>query len=109
VVNGPEGVLYVVDMQEATDRGRIYRVVPEHVQRPKPPQLGKAKTYDLVALLASVNGWQADTAARAAVRAPRPGRFRLLSNMLNRSVLPLARLRALHALDGQARSRKPPS
>jgi len=67
----------------------------------QPPQLGKAKTYDLVALLASVQRLAGRHAARLLFERRDPAASVLLSNMLNRSVLPLARLRALHALDGQ--------
>ena len=83
--NGPDGCLYVVDMYReliegaaflppqllklvdvagGIDRGRIWRIVPDNFKRPNPPQLGKATTAELVALLESPNGWPRDTAAR---------------------------------------------
>ena len=64
LVNGPDGALYVVDRRDADERGRIYRIVPADFKRPKPSQLGKAKTSELVAALSHPNGWERDTAAR---------------------------------------------
>ncbi len=46
VINGPDGALYVADMQDGAERGRIYRIIPERLKHSKLPQLGKAKTYD---------------------------------------------------------------
>src|SRR5206468_929156 len=72
MANGPDGALYVLDMYrhviEAAefmppsivkhldvsagfDKGRLYRIVPEGFQRPRPPRLGKASSAELVALL----------------------------------------------------------
>ena len=99
-VNGPDGALYIVDMQNGDDRGRIYRVVPTNFKQAKPPELGKARIYDLVAALASNNGWYCDTAGRLLYERRDASAVPLLTNMLNNSRLPLARLRALHALDG---------
>ena len=99
-VGGPDGALYIVDMQNGEDRGRIYRIVPTGFKRPKSPQLGKARTYDLVAALAGVDGWYCDTAGRLLYERRDPEAIPLLTNMLVNSRLPLARLRALHALDG---------
>jgi putative membrane-bound dehydrogenase-like protein len=100
VVAGPEGALYIADNQNGNDRGRIYRIVPEHFQQPKPPRLGKARTHELVAELAKNDGWHRDTAARLLFERRDPASVPLLTNMLGGSSLPLARLRALHALDG---------
>jgi putative membrane-bound dehydrogenase-like protein len=100
LINGPDGCLYLADSQDGAERGRIYRIVPARFSRPKPPQLEKSKTFDLVALLPSINAWQADTAARLLFERRDSAAIPLLSNMLFRSVLPLARLRALHVLDG---------
>jgi putative membrane-bound dehydrogenase-like protein len=98
-VNGPDGALYIVDMQNG-DRGRIYRIVPTNFKPSKPPELAKARTYDLVAALAGSDGWYCDTAARLLYEHQDPAAIPLLSNMLANSRLPLARLRALHALGG---------
>jgi putative membrane-bound dehydrogenase-like protein len=99
-VNGPDGALYVVDMQNGEDRGRIYKIVPTNFKPPKAPELAKARTYDLVAALAGSDGWYCDTAERLLYERHDPVAVPLLSNMLSNSRLPLARLRALHALGG---------
>jgi len=100
IVNGPDGALYIADFRAGHESGRIYRIVPESFQRPPSPRLDRLKTYDLAALLAQANGWQADTAARLLYEERDPAAAGLLRNMLDHSKLPLARLRALHALDG---------
>ena len=102
IINSPEGVLYVADIATGGDSGRILRIVPDNFKQSKTPQLGKAKTYDLAASLAQGNGWYQDTAARLLYERRDPAAAGLLSNMVFQSRLPLVRLRALHALDGQA-------
>jgi putative membrane-bound dehydrogenase-like protein len=101
-INGPDGVLYIADMGRGGDTGRILRIAPENFKQPKLPQLGKAKTYDLVVALAQGNAWQQETAARLLYERHDPACLTLLSNMIANSSVPLARLRALHALEGQA-------
>ena len=101
VVGGPDGAIYIVDRQEEPERGRIYRVVPINFLRPKPPQMGKARTYDLVAALAGNDGWHLDTAARLLYERHDPNSIGLLTNMLNNSRVSSARLRSLYALEGQ--------
>lgn len=88
---GPDGCLYVVDMyrgvlehrysitsyllSQITNRGleqpihcgRIWRVVPDGVTPPPFPRLSKAAPAELVAGLASPNGWIRDTAQRLLV------------------------------------------
>jgi putative membrane-bound dehydrogenase-like protein len=100
IINGPDGALYVVDRQEAGNRGRIYRIVPADFTPPKPPRLGKSKPYDLAATLSHPNGWQCDTAARLLYERQDPKTVQPLANLLASSRAPLARLHALHALDG---------
>ena len=101
LVNGPDGALYIADRQHAIDRGRIYRIVPADFKPPKPPRLGKATTYELVAMLSHTNGWQRDTAARLLFERRDLKAVQLLASLLANSRAPLARLHALHALDGQ--------
>ena len=98
VINGPEGALYVADCNEG-DQGRIYRIVPINFREPKGVQFSKAGAYQLVASLASPNGWRRDTAARLLYQRRPPAALALLTNMLYRSVLPLARVQALHGLE----------
>ena len=100
VVAGPDGALYVADLRNGHDQGRIYRICPANFARPKASSLGQAKTLTLVAALASNNGWHRDTASRLLFERQDPAAVPLLSNMLNRASLPLARLHALHALAG---------
>ena len=100
IANGPDGALYIVDRRDADDRGRIYRIVPTDFQRPKPPRLGKASTYDLVATLSHPNGWHRDTAARLLYERRDPKAIPLLASLLTSSRAPWARLHALHALEG---------
>jgi len=100
VINGPDGALYVADMQEDTSRGRIYRILPANVKNTKPAQLGRIKTYDLVSMLAQGDGWHRDTAARLLYERRDPAAPALLRDTLNRSRLTQARILALHALAG---------
>jgi putative membrane-bound dehydrogenase-like protein len=100
LVNGPDGALYVADRQDANDRGRVYRIVPTDFKPPKPPRLGKATTYELAAMLSHTNGWQRDTAARLLYERRDPKALQPLASMFANSRIPLARLHALHALDG---------
>ena len=62
--------------------------------------LARASTRDLVASLAQPNGWLRDTAARILYQRHDPAAVYLLTNMLRNAGLPLARLHALHALEG---------
>jgi putative membrane-bound dehydrogenase-like protein len=101
IVNAPDGALYVADRQDGHGGGRIYRIVPANFKPPKPPRLGKARPYDLVAMLSHPNGWQRDTAARLLYERRDPAATRLLESMLYNSRVPLARLHALHLLDGR--------
>jgi putative membrane-bound dehydrogenase-like protein len=98
IINGPDGALYVADCGEGRG-GHIYRIAPANFVTPKPVRLNKAITYALVLDLASRNGWRRQTAARLLYERQQAGAAWPLTNMLNRSQLPLARLEALHALD----------
>jgi putative heme-binding domain-containing protein len=100
IITGPEGALYIADMQNGGDSGRIFRVVPETFKQTKPPQLGVSKTYDLVAMLAHRNGWHRDTAARLLFERSDRASAQLLTNMVNGSQVAQARLQALYALAG---------
>jgi len=99
LVNGPDGTLYVVDTADGNEQGRIYRIAPENFRAPKPPQLGNAKSFDLVRTLAQGDGWHRDTAARLLCERHDPSAVGLLTELINHSRLPLAKVRALHVLD----------
>jgi putative membrane-bound dehydrogenase-like protein len=121
MANGPDGALYVLDMYrylvEATDfmppgivkhldvgagfdKGRLYRIVPEGFQRPRPPRLGKAPTGELVALFEHSNGWHRDTASRLLYQRQDPRAIAPLRKLAASAHSPLARMHALYALDG---------
>lgn len=100
VVNGPDGALYIADWRDGQHQGRIYRITPAAFKRPKPPRLGLATPYQLVSALASPDGWYSDTAGRLLYERQEVAAVPLLSNMLTRSRLPIARVHALHALAG---------
>jgi putative membrane-bound dehydrogenase-like protein len=97
-LNGPEGALYIVDMQDGKTQGRIYRIVPERYKAARLPQLSSARTYDLVAALAQTNGWLRDTAARLLFERQDAVAGPLLGAMLTNSSVPMARVHALYAL-----------
>ena len=100
LVNGPDGALYIADVQDGNERGRIYRIVPEKLKRSKLPELGKARTYDLVSTLAQGDGWHRDTAARLLYERRDPAAPALLRGTLSRSRVASARVLALQALAG---------
>lgn len=82
---GPDGALYVADMyrliiehpewispemrarvdvRAGSDRGRIYRVVPEGAKLRPIPNLARLDDHALAAAMNSPNGWQRDTVQR---------------------------------------------
>lgn len=117
---GPDGALYVIDMQRdviehpdyipakvkeqinlraGEDRGRIYRVAP-HGFAPVPgPRLGRADGRGLVPLLAHSNQWWRVTAQRLIVSRGDRTVVPALRE-LAREGQPLARLHALWTLHG---------
>jgi putative membrane-bound dehydrogenase-like protein len=120
-VNAPDGTLDVVDMYRETiehpwsipddirakldlekgrDRGRIYRLTPPGFKAPKPPRLGRASTAELVATLENPNGWWRDTAQRLLFERQDQAAVAPLRVMLEKNSSELARLHALHTLDG---------
>ena len=121
--NAPDGTLYVMDMCRETiehpaslppqikkhldlasgrERGRIYRIVPQGFKQPKLPKLSSVPIGELVAKLESQNGWSRDTAARLLYERQDPAAVEGLVKLANTSESALARLYALHALDGLA-------
>ncbi len=83
--NAPDGTLYVVDMYRelievahaipdsikahmdiysGTDRGRIYRVLPDGFEQPAGPGLKKMSNKQLAIMLVHRSGWHQDTASR---------------------------------------------
>ena len=107
IINGPDGALYVADHRVEAGQGRIYRIVPAGFRPSPTPRLDRAKTIELVAVLAQGNGWAVDTASRLLYERQDPAAEQWFTNMLKNSRLPLARLRALHGLEGQGVVRPP--
>jgi putative membrane-bound dehydrogenase-like protein len=120
-VNAPDGTLHVLDMyreviehpwsipddihaaldlRSGADRGRIWRLVPPGFKPPKPAQLGKATTAQLVAALGHRNAWWRETAQRLLVERQDQAAIKPLQALLKRSKEPLARLHALWTLHG---------
>lgn len=100
IINGPGGILYVADLRDGADSGRIYRIIPANYQQPKTARLGKANLRELAAALSNPNGWERDTAARMIFERREPGSAGLMRDVLENASLPVARLHALHALEG---------
>lgn len=119
-VNGPDGCLYVADMYRetievahaipesikahmdiysGTDRGRIYRILP-NVFKPRPlPNFRKLKSPELVSHLSHPNGWHRDTAARLLFeRNTSDAAKKLRETLLHGSSFP-AQIHALHLLN----------
>ncbi len=117
--NGPDGNLYIIDvyreviehplslppeikqhfdLTSGRDRGRIYRVVPDGYRQKPVPRLSKASTADLVAALASTNGWTRDTAARLLYERQDKAAIKPLEKLAAEASLPQARMQALYAL-----------
>lgn len=120
--NGPDGHLYFADMHRevvehpdslppiikkhldlnsGNDRGRIYRIVPEHAPARPWPRLGRADTRMLVAALAHPNAWHRETASRLLyARQPEDAAPLLRAMAADAATPPVGRLHALHALSG---------
>ncbi len=119
--NGPDGAFYIIDMyreiiehpwslpenikkfldlNSGNDRGRIYRIAPDGFKEPKPPHLGKASIKELVATLENPNGWHRDTASRLIYEKQDKKAVEPLRQLVRKSHFALARLHALHSLDG---------
>lgn len=96
----PENIKKFLDLNAGNDRGRIYRIAPVGF-KPRPlPKLGHATTRELVATLEHKNGWHRDTAARLLFERQDASAVPLLEQLLAQSSSPLARMHALHVLDG---------
>ena len=96
----PESIKRHLDLNSGNDRGRIYRIAPDGFRQPQMAKLGNASAKDLLAALGSANGWRRDTAARLLYEKHDPSMAQGLAKMASGGTNPLARLHALHALDG---------
>ncbi len=121
---GPDGALYIADMyhgiiqhrvfltsylrqqsesrglDRVTNYGRIYRVTHETTKPAPRLALSKATTRELVAHLASANGWRRDTAQRLLVERNDPAAIAALVALAFNPTNELARLHALWTLEG---------
>ncbi len=121
MANAPDGTLYVLDMYReiiehpwslppglkkhldltaGSDRGRIYRIVPEGFRPRPPPRLRAADTATLARTLAHRNAWHRETAARLLYERQDRAAVPELEALARRGTEPLGRLHALYALDG---------
>lgn len=119
--NAPDGTLYIADMcreviehpasippmikkhldlTSGRDRGRIYRMLPDGFKQQPQPQLGKATTEELVALLDHPNGWHRNTALRLLYERNDRKAVPALEKLSADAKLPEGRIHALAALDG---------
>ncbi len=119
--NGPDGCLYIVDMyreviehpwsipeaikkhidlNSGSNRGRIWRVVPENFKRPALPKFATLSSAQLAGHLDHPNGWVRETAARLLYERADRRAAAAIENVLSRSPSPLGRIHALYALDG---------
>jgi putative membrane-bound dehydrogenase-like protein len=120
--NAPDGNLWVADMYRETiehpwslpatlkaqldlnsgnDRGRLYRIVSTTPSTPRPsPELSKASSKELAALLEHSNGWHRDTAARLLHQKQDAASADFVKTIAKSSKIPAARFLALHVLRG---------
>ena len=120
--NGPDGALWCIDMyreviehpgslvpqikqhldlDSGRDRGRIWRLTPEDFRRRSTPRMSGMSTLELVDALSHPNAWHRQTAARLIFERRDPAAMPMLAALaMNAAVQPLARLHALHALEG---------
>jgi putative membrane-bound dehydrogenase-like protein len=117
--NAPDGSLYVLDMYRQLIEGaaflppeffkhidpvaghklgRIYRIVPKDFKRRSRPQLSKATTAELVALLDHPNGWHRDTATRLLNRSGDVSAIPLVKKLVREGQSPEGRTTALSTL-----------
>ena len=96
----PEVWQKVLNLRAGSERGRIYRVVSEKTGAAVPPILTNKTIPELVALLASPNGWTRDTAHQMLLWKKDASALPQLDELLQSSPAPLGRLHALCALDG---------
>jgi putative membrane-bound dehydrogenase-like protein len=116
---GPDGALYLADMyrlsiehpewispemqaridvRAGTDRGRLYRIVPEGTPLRPIPNLARLKDRELALAMNSPSGWQRDTVQRLLMERRPPGVAAELQRLLDLAHAPQVRLQALATL-----------
>jgi len=96
----PPQIKQHLDLTSGRDRGRIYRVVREGYKQRPLPHLQSAPTAEVVAQLASRNGWNRDTAARLLYERQDRAAIEPLKKLAASGALAESRMQALCALDG---------
>jgi putative heme-binding domain-containing protein len=96
----PDSIKKLLDLNSGNDRGRIYRIAPTGLKPRKSPQLGKANTATLVKTLEVRNAWHRETASRLLFERQDKTAIPLLVKLQTSSPVPLARMHALHVLEG---------
>jgi len=92
----PEAIKEHLDIYSGTDRGRIYRIVPEGFKSRSIPEF--ADTKELVRLLEHRNSWHRDTAARLLFERADQTAVELLQQVLLNSRSFPAKIHALYLL-----------
>lgn len=95
----PESIKKHLDLNSGSDRGRIYRMVPDGFKQPKLPSLAAATTPELVKTLEHPNGWHRDAAARLLYERKDRSAVPALEQILKESATPLGRMHTLYALE----------
>jgi len=119
--HGPDGNLYVLDMYReliegvqwvppqvlaemdstaGSDRGRIYRIVPNDFKQPPPVRMADMSIETLVGLLEHANSWHRETAARLLYQRQDKSAAAPLRRLLAESKSPQGRMHAFYALGG---------
>lgn len=98
----PDAIKKLIDFHSGDDKGRIYRIAPNHAARRANLRVnfGSASSAELVKQLENMNGWNRETAHRLLLERQDRSVVPLLSDMARRSTNPKSRLQALWILDG---------
>ncbi|MBO0940067.1 c-type cytochrome [Fibrella sp. HMF5335] len=124
MAEGPDGALYIADIYrgliqhsayitpylkeqtlarklvQPTDRGRIWRIVPQGWKAPKRPKLSAASSAELVGYLSSPDGWYRDMAQGLLIDRDDKSVGPALTALAQKGKDPLARFHALWTLNG---------
>jgi len=116
---GPDGALYVADMyrlsiehpewispemlaridvRAGSDRGRIYRIVPDGVELRPIPNLEQLSNSELASAMNSPSGWQRDTVQRLLMERDAKSTATELVRLLEPAFAPQVRVQALATL-----------
>jgi putative heme-binding domain-containing protein len=87
-----------VDLRAGSDKGRLYRVVPEGRPRRRIPNLAAMTSQELVKALNSSNGWQRDMAQRLLIERNEPVSREMLGELTTLTHPPQVRIQALSTM-----------